>query len=68
MPREKTVAIRTRCKNTFCDRDAVVGCGGYCNPDYQAVRRRIRQGKYTEEELEARGKLERAPIDVYLKS
>lgn len=57
MVRETTIAI-PRCLNPKCSRDAETM--GYCNPCYQGVRRRIRQGKYTEEELLERGKLLRS--------
>jgi hypothetical protein len=70
MQRERTVAVSRapRCLNPQCHNDAVPGQGGYCSADGQAVRRRIKAGKYKKEELEARGKLLRSPIDSWLAS
>jgi hypothetical protein len=67
---ERTIVARQpRCRNTYCpgQRDADENRDGYCDPCYQAIRRRIRQKQYTEEELIERGKLSEAPIDRWLK-
>jgi hypothetical protein len=69
MRRETTfVASNLRkgdCLNPVCDRDAVRE-SGYCDPCNQAILRRIRAGKYTREELIARGKLLVPAIDAWL--
>jgi hypothetical protein len=71
MRHERTVVAadqRDPCLNRYCPRDAVSGQHGYCSPCGQAVRRRIKAGDYTKEELVARGKLLRSPIDSWLAS
>lgn len=62
------IAHEARCLNQLCRRDAASGQNGYCSPCGQAVRRRVKAGKYTEEDLKARGKLIESDIDQWLKS
>lgn len=65
MPRERTVVARPpRCITTECPNDAVPGQGGHCSPCGQAIRRRVKAGKVTREELIARGQWRlSSPVD-----
>ncbi len=60
------VAKNPPCIVPGCRRDATNGPN--CNPHYQAIRRRVRLGRYKEEELVARGKLAASEIDRWLRA
>lgn len=56
MPREKTVAVRSRCRVPHCGRDA--HCRGLCPSHYQTAYQLVANEIVTWEELERRGKVE----------
>lgn len=69
MQRERTiVAKRVRCINPDCPNDAKPGQLGGCSRCGQAIRRRLKQGKYKEDDLVARGKIVLKPIDDWLRN
>jgi len=48
------------CKRKGCGREAV--CRGLCDPDYQGVRRKVKNGEYTWEYLERIGAVD--PVET----